>query len=293
MLQLSGGLKEFSFLMKDISLKALLEAGCHFGHQTVRWNPKMRPYIYASREGIHIFDLAKTKEGLENGAAFAKATASQGGKILFVGTKRQSREMVEKTAREIGMPYVSQRWLGGTLTNFEQIKKSINKLADMKAKRASGEYKVFTKKEQLLLDRQIARFEKFLGGMASVDQLPEAIFIVDVKKEWAAAAEAQRTGVKVIAMVDTNGDPDLVDYVIPTNDDATKAIELVVNTMGEAITEGLKKKAGVKEILEKEETKKEVKKVKKTKKEESAPVLKEEIKEEALAIEEELVNKAQ
>lgn len=226
--------------MRDIPLKELLEAGCHFGHQTVRWNPKMKPYIFAAREGVHIFDLAKTKEGLEAASAFAKATASQGGKIIFLGTKRQAREIVAKTAQKVGMPYITQRWLGGTITNFEQIKKSLDKLAKMKEKRTAGEYKEFTKKEQLLLDREIARFEKFLGGLEGVTQLPEAIFIVDVKREYGAAKEAQRRGVKVIAIVDTNADPDVVDYVIPSNDDANKAIELVVMSIGEAIEEGLK-----------------------------------------------------
>jgi len=226
--------------MREIPLKELLEAGCHFGHQTVRWNPKMKPYIFAARDGVHIFDLAKTKEGLEAATAYAKATASQGGKILFLGTKRQARDIVAETAKKVGMPYITQRWLGGTITNFEQIKKSLDKLAKMKEKRAAGEYNEFTKKEQLLLDREIARFEKFLSGLEGVTQLPEAIFIVDVKREYGAAKEAQRRGVKVIAIVDTNADPDVVDYVIPSNDDANKAIELVVESMGEAIEEGLK-----------------------------------------------------
>jgi len=225
--------------MREISLKELLEAGCHFGHQTVRWNPKMRPYIFAARDGVHIFDLAKTKEGLEEAVAFAKATASDGGKILFLGTKRQAREVVEKTAQKVKMPYVTQRWLGGTLTNFEQIKKSLEKLKTMKEKREAGEYKEYTKKEQLLLDREVERLEKFFGGLAGLEELPEAIFIVDVKREFSAALEAQRRGVKVVAMTDTNADPDLVDYVIPCNDDANKAIELVVEAIGEAIEEGL------------------------------------------------------
>lgn len=226
--------------MREISLKELLEAGAHFGHQTVRWNPKMRPFLFAAREGIHIFDLAKTKEGLEAASAFVKATASQGGKILFLGTKRQAREIVEKTAQRVKMPYIIQRWMGGTLTNFEQIKKSVIKLGEMKEKREAGEYKTFTKKEQLLIDREIARLEKFFGGVVGLEELPATIFIVDVKREFSAALEAQRTGVKVVAMVDSNADPDLVDYIIPVNDDAAKAIELVVEAIGEAVEEGLK-----------------------------------------------------
>lgn len=226
--------------MTKVTLKDLLDSGAHFGHQTVRWNPKMKPYIYAAREGVHIFDLAKTKEGLESAAAFAKETASQGGKILFLGTKKQAKEIIEKEAREVGMPYVTLRWLGGTITNFEQIKKSIDKLREMKDKKAKGEYKNYTKKEQLLIDRGIAKFERFLGGLSDLDKLPEAIFIIDLKREQAAALEAKKRGVYVIGMVDTNGNPDLVDYVIPINDDAIKSIELVVTMIKEAIEAGKK-----------------------------------------------------
>ncbi len=226
--------------MKDISLKDLLETGGHFGHQTVRWNPKMKPYLFAAREGVHIFDLAKTKQGLEEAYAYVKAVASQGGKILFLGTKRQSREIVEKTAQKVGMPYVSERWLGGTITNFEQIKKSLTKLGQMKEKREAGEYKELTKKEQLLIDREILRLEKFFGGLGHLETPPEAIFIVDVKREFSAALEAKRRDIKVVAMVDSNADPDLVDYVIPINDDAVQAIEFVVGCLGEAIEEGIK-----------------------------------------------------
>lgn len=226
--------------MKKISLKQLLEAGCHFGHQTARWNPKMKPYIFTAREGIHIFDLAKTKEGLEEAAAFVRQLADQGGKILFVGTKRQAKEIIEKVAQKVGMPYVTRRWLGGTLTNWEQIKKSLDKLAEMKEKKKADEYRHYPKKEQLLFDREQDRLEKLFGGLEGLEVLPEAIFIVDVKKELATALEAKRREVKVIAMVDTNSDPDLVDFLIPTNDDATKAIELVANYIGEAVEEGLK-----------------------------------------------------
>lgn len=236
----------------DISLKALLEAGCHFGHQTVRWNPKMKPYIYMARDGVHIFDLAKTKEGLEEAIKFAGEVTSQGGKILFVGTKRQAKEIVFETAKKVGMPYVTQRWPGGGLTNFEQIKKSLDRLTSMKEKRAAGQYKDYTKKEQLLIDRKLARTEKFLGGLVGLEQLPEAVFIVDVKRELSVALEARQRGVKVIALVDTNANPDLVDYVIPVNDDASKSIELIVQAVGESIEEGKKKKVeGEKEVTKK------------------------------------------
>jgi len=241
--------------MKDISLKDLLEAGCHFGHQTIRWNPKMKPYVFAAREGVHIFDLAKTKEGLEAAFAFVKALASQGGKIIFLGTKKQAKEIIEQVAKKTKMPYVSERWLGGTITNWEQIKKSIKKLEEMKKKREAGEYKEYTKREQLLIDREIIKLEKFFGGLASLEDLPEAIFIVDVKQEEAAIREAQRREIKVVAMVDTNSNPDLVDYVIPCNDDAPRAIELIVTAIGQAIEEGLKK-VKAKEKKEEKEVKK-------------------------------------
>ncbi|PJE67345.1 30S ribosomal protein S2 [Candidatus Shapirobacteria bacterium CG10_big_fil_rev_8_21_14_0_10_40_9] len=220
--------------MKKITLKELLEAGCHFGHQTVRWNPKMKPYIFEARERIHIFDLVKTKEGLEAACAFVKATASQGGKILFVGTKRQAKEIIQETAKKAGMPYVSQRWLGGTLTNFEQIQKSLEKLETLKKEKEEGKYKEYTKKENLLIDREIARLEKFFGGLTSLEKLPEALFVVDVKTEAGAVLEAARKEIPVVGIVDTNSDPDLVDYVIPGNDDAQKSIELIVGVIGDA-----------------------------------------------------------
>ncbi len=220
--------------MKKITLKELLEAGCHFGHQTVRWNPKMKPYIFEAREGIHIFDLVKTKEGLEAACAFVKATASQGKKILFVGTKRQAKEIIEKTAKKAGMPYVSERWLGGTLTNFEQIQKSLEKLETLKKEKEESKYKEYTKKENLLIDREIVRLEKFFGGLTSLEKLPEALFVVDVKTEAGAVQEASRKEIPVVGIVDTNSDPDLVDYVIPGNDDAQKSIELIVGVIGDA-----------------------------------------------------------
>ncbi len=218
-----------------ISLKDLLEAGCHFGHQASRWNPKMKPYIFTAREGIHVFDLAKTKEGLEEAAAFAKATAAKDGKIVFVGTKRQAKEVVKEVAQSVDMPYVSERWLGGTITNWEQIKKRIKRLKDLKEKREKGEFRRFTKKERILIDREISRLEKLFGGIVDLEDLPEAIFVIDTKKEMAAVREANKKGIKVVALVDTNSDPDLIDYIIPANDDAVKSIELIVRKIGEAI----------------------------------------------------------
>ncbi len=221
-----------------ISLKDLLEAGCHFGHQSRRWNPKMEPYLYTVRDEVHIFDLAKTKENLEKAGDYVRKLTAKGEVIVFVGAKRQAQAIIKEEAKKAGMPFVSERWLGGTITNWEQIKKRIDKLIGMKEKREKGEYKKYTKKEQLLLDREIARLEKFFGGLVNLKQLPEAIFIVDIKKEEAAVKEANRKGIPVVAIVDSNSDPDLVDYAIPANDDAVGSIKLIVSVIGEAAKKG-------------------------------------------------------
>lgn len=224
--------------MAKVSLKALLEAGAHFGHQAARWNPKMKPYLYTARDKIHIFDLAKTKEGLEKAAAFVKTTAAKGEKIVFVGTKRQAKAIVKEEAKKANMPWVSERWLGGTITNWEQIKKNINKLIEMREKRKEGEYKKYTKKEQILIGREIARLERFFGGLVGLKDLPAAIFVVDIKKEETAIREANRKGIPVVAIVDSNSNPDLVDYVIPANDDAVGSIKLIVGAIAEAAKKG-------------------------------------------------------
>jgi small subunit ribosomal protein S2 len=206
----------------------------------------MKPYIFTARDGVHVFDLAKTKEGLEAAMEYVKGLVKEGKTIVFVGTKRQAKEVIKEVAEKVGMPYVSQRWLGGTITNWEEIKKRIERLGEMKEKREKGEYKEFTKKERILIDREIARLERLFGGLVGLEDLPEAIFVVDVKREIAAVKEANKRGVKVVALVDTNSDPDLVDYVIPANDDATGSIELVVRKIGEACDHGkhgIKKKA--------------------------------------------------
>jgi small subunit ribosomal protein S2 len=229
-----------------VTLKELLEAGCHFGHQTVRWNPLMKPYIFTARDGVHIFDLAKTKQGLEEAGDFIKETVNKCGKVLFVGTKRQSRGPIIEVAKRVSMPYVSQRWLGGTITNWEQLKKSIDKLAEMKEKREKGEYKDLTKKEQLLIDRKIAKFEKFLGGVKELTEPPQAVFVVDAKRESAVVKEANRRKIPIIAMVDTDSSPTEVDFVIPVNDDAASSIELILGKIGEAVEEGKKIKKSVK-----------------------------------------------
>lgn len=232
-----------------VSLKDLLESGAHFGHQASRWNPKMKPYLYTVRDGVHVFDLAKTKEGLEQAAAFVKTTAAEGGKIVFVGTKRQAAAIIKEEAKKAGMPWVSERWLGGTITNWEQIKKNIDKLIDMKDKREEGEYKKYTKKEQILIDRKITKLERFLGGLVDLKELPEALFVIDIKKEITAVKEARMKEIPVVAVVDSNSNPDLIDYMIPANDDAIGAVKLIVGTIAEAAKEG-------KKIFEKKKTKK-------------------------------------
>jgi small subunit ribosomal protein S2 len=226
--------------MKKISLEELLEAGCHFGHQVRRWNPAMKNYVYGEREGIHIFDLVKTKDGLEQACDFLAKIVSEGGVVLFVGTKRQAADIVKQKAIEAGTPYMTQRWMGGMLTNFEQMQKRIRHMKDLKTQRESGELKKYTKREQLLIDREIAGLEKFFAGVADMDRLPQAMFIVDTHYEEVALREAVRMNIPVVGMVDTNGDPKKVDYVIAGNDDAARAVELMVTKVADAVIEGKK-----------------------------------------------------
>lgn len=221
-----------------ISLKDLLEAGCHFGHQARRWNPKMEPYIYLKREGVHIFDLGITAEKLKEAMEYVRDLVAQGKTIVFVGTKRQAAPIVKEEAEKCGTPYVSVRWLGGTMTNWEQIKKSLDRLKDLEEKKEEGEFKKYTKKENVLIDREIEKLERFFGGLRALKDIPEAIFVVDVKKEIAVIKEAKRKEVTVVGMVDTNADPDIVDYMIPANDDAVSSIKLVVAKMAEAVADG-------------------------------------------------------
>lgn len=234
--------------MKDVSLRDLLEAGCHFGHQTTRWNPKMKPYIFMARDNIHIFDLVKTKKGLEDAAAFAKATAANGGRIIFVGTKRQAQDIVREAAKAVNMPWITERWIGGLLTNWEQLKKRLNYLADLKIGKAEGRFKDRTKKENLLIDREITKMERVFGGVADLKELPAALFVIDARKEEAAVKEARARGVKILAIVDTNANPDGIDFVIPANDDATKCLQLLIGCITEAITEGTKERFKVSKV---------------------------------------------
>lgn len=224
--------------MTDVDLKELLEAGCHFGHQARRWNPKMAGYIYTERDGVHIFDLVQTKTGMETAGEFLKKIVKEGGLVLFVGTKRQAQEVVKNEAIRIGMPFMTSRWVGGLLTNWAQMEKRLRKLTDLRSQRDRGELKKYTKREQLLIDREIEKLEKFFGGVASLTGKPAAVFVVDSHREEVAVKEAIRMNIPVVALVDTNGDPSGIDYVIPVNDDAVKSIELVVKYIAEAINEG-------------------------------------------------------
>jgi len=223
--------------MGVISMKALLEAGVHFGHQTRRWNPKMARYIYTSRNGIHIIDLQKTSDLIDLSYKALFDIASEGGKVLFVGTKKQSQEPVKEAAAKSGMYYVDQRWLGGTLTNFKTIKRSIKKLHDLYKMESDGTFDLLPKKEVIGLRKDMARLEKFLGGIKEMRKAPEAIFIIDPRKERNAILEARKLHIPVFGIVDTNCDPDDVDYIIPANDDALRSVRLIVDKMADAVVE--------------------------------------------------------
>ncbi len=224
--------------MKDITLLDLLKSGAHFGHTTSRWNPKMKPYIFTVRNNIHILDLEKTKKHLEKAMKFAADISSKGGTILFVGTKRQSKEILKNAAIACGMPYINVRWLGGMFTNFKTIQRTVRKMERLEGLKASGELETrYTKKERLMIDREIEKMRNLFEGMKNMKKLPEAIFVTDVKHDDIAVKEAQKSKVKIIGVVDTNVSPEKIDYVIPANDDATKTIELICQAMSEAINE--------------------------------------------------------
>jgi len=217
-------------------LREMLDAGCHFGHKKAKMNPKIRPFVYTIRDGMVIFDLLKTKECLEKAKSFVKSVVTKGEKIVFLGTKRQAREIVKTEAKKAEMPYVVNRWLGGTITNWEELKRnSIDKLNKLKKDWDGGVYQKRTKKEQSLIKREISRLERLVGGIAGCSKLFEAIFVVDIKTEETAIAEARRKGIAIIALVDSNCDPTLIDYPIPANDDAVKSIQLLVGEIGKAV----------------------------------------------------------
>jgi small subunit ribosomal protein S2 len=223
--------------MSVISMKQLLEAGVHFGHQTRRWNPKMKRYIFTERNGIYIIDLQKTVKKVEEAYNTMKEIAANGGKILFVGTKKQAQEAIKEEAQRAGMYYVNQRWLGGTLTNFQTIQKRIKRLKDIERMQEDGTFEVLPKKEVVQLKKELERLEKFLGGIKDMKEIPDAIFVVDPRKERIAVAEARKLNIPLIGIVDTNCDPDEIDYVIPANDDAIRAVKLLTAKMADAILE--------------------------------------------------------
>ncbi|MDR2843714.1 MAG: 30S ribosomal protein S2 [Candidatus Symbiothrix sp.] len=228
--------------MSRVTFEQLLEAGSHFGHLKRKWNPAMAPYIFMERNGIHIIDLHKTVAKIDDAAAALKQIAKSGRKVLFVATKKQAKQIVADKATSVGMPYVTERWPGGMLTNFPTIRKAIKKMATIDKMAKDGTFDQLSKREKLQITRQRAKLEKNLGSIADLLRLPSALFIVDVMKEHIAVAEANRLGIPVFAMVDTNSNPNDIDFVIPANDDATKSIEVVLDALCTAITEGLEEK---------------------------------------------------
>ena len=224
--------------MAVISMKALLETGVHFGHRTKKWHPKMKPYIFTERNGIHIIDLQQTLGAIDSCYNHVRDTAAKGGTILFVGTKRQAQEAVAKEAERCGMPHVTNRWLGGMITNWRTMKERIDELKRLEKSRDTGEFELLTKKEGLILGRKIEKLQEQLGGIRNMKSVPDLMFVIDVRYEQTAVREANILGVPVIALVDTNCDPGPVDYVIPANDDAIRAIKLIVGKMADAVIEG-------------------------------------------------------
>lgn len=224
--------------MAKVDMKALLEAGVHFGHRTQKWNPKMKPYIFTERNGIHIIDLQQTAKSLENAYIMVRDLVAGGGVILFVGTKRQAVETIELEAQRAQMPYVTVRWLGGMLTNWQTMRQRINELERLERKREKGEFELITKREALTLTRKIDKLQDRFGGIRDINRLPDLVFVVDVKREDTAVKEANILGIPVLGLVDTNCDPSLIDHVIPSNDDAIRAIKMMVAYMADAVEEG-------------------------------------------------------
>ena len=235
-------------MVKIPSLEEMLKAGMHFGHHTSRWHPKMKPFIFTSRKGVYVIDLTKTQPRLEAALNFIKKLVSESKVILFVGTKNQVKNPLKKMAEEAGMPYVSEKWLGGCLTNFYIIKKTIKKYQDLVDKRQTGKLEKYTKKERVDFDKEIGRLEIKVGGLASLNKLPDALFVWDIKKEKTAVEEARKKNIPIIAICDTNVNPEPINYIIPANDDATKTIKLILALVREAIEEG-REEAGKREKL--------------------------------------------
>jgi len=229
----------------SVSMKQLLEAGVHFGHQTRRWNPKMKPYIFGARNGIHIIDLQKTVEYFKVAYAFVKEIGKQGGVVLFVGTKKQAQEVIAEEAYRVGLPYVNERWLGGMLTNFRTVKNSIQKMKEIEKMEEEGYLAKLPKKEAILLLKKKDKLKTYLNGIRDLENLPDAIFVVDSKNEAIAVAEAKRLSIPVIGLVDTNCDPDDIDYIIPGNDDAIRAVKLLASRIADAYEEGKREKEAI------------------------------------------------
>lgn len=224
--------------MSVISMKQLLEAGVHFGHQTRRWNPKMAPFIFTERNGIYIIDLQKTVKRVEDAYNFVRSLAGEGKTLLFVGTKKQAQDAVKEEATRCEMYYVNERWLGGMLTNFQTIQKRIGRLVELEKMEENGTFDVLSKKEVITLRHEMERLQKFLGGIKNMKKLPGALFVIDPRKERIAIAEARKLGIPIVAIVDTNCDPDEIDHIIPGNDDAIRAVKLLTGKMADAILEG-------------------------------------------------------
>ena len=223
---------------EPLSVKELFEAGVHFGHQTKRWNPKMRPFIYGARSGIHIVDLDQTARLFKRAFDFLSETVARGGSVLFVGTKRQAQEIVREEARRAGMYFVTNRWLGGTLTNFRTIKGGLDRLRTLERMKEDGTYSQLPKKETVQLEKERARLEKYIGGLKGMGAVPQAIFVIDPAQETIAVSEAKRLGVPIVAITDTNCDPDMVDYIIPGNDDAIRSVRLITGAVADACVYG-------------------------------------------------------
>src|SRR5215203_1769564 len=232
--------------MAVVSMKQLLDSGVHFGHQTRRWNPKMKRYIFTERNGIYIIDLQQTLTYIDRAFEFVKETVAHGGSILFIGTKKQAQEAIANEALRVGMPYVNQRWLGGMLTNFSTVHKRLQRLKELESMEQTGVLVSLSKKEQLTLSREKAKLERSLGGIRDMQKVPSAVWIVDTKKEHIAVGEARKLGIPVVAILDTNCDPDEVDYKIPGNDDAIRSAALLTRVIADAVADGLMSRAGAK-----------------------------------------------
>ena len=242
-------MEEERFEVEEVSIKSLLAAGAHFGHQTSRWNPRMKKHIFGARDGIHIIDLEQTADMLSKACAFVRDLVAKSGDIIFVGTKRQAKDTIEEEAKRCGMPYVNQRWLGGMLTNFSTIQARIDYLVRLEDRRERGEFEYLTKKESLKLGKEIDRLNRQMGGFKEMTKFPGAVFIVDPAKERIAVAESRRTGIPIVAIADTNCNPHELDYPIPANDDAVRAVKLICGRIAEAVIEGIEDRKMAEEMV--------------------------------------------